>query len=162
MNRIIRSLGVQPLSAQERTDYAKRSASLLATIARRPGSPFEPDLAAATPALGTAINSPVAPDRRGRGPRRHPRSDRAAHPRRRRARHLPTRPGRLIAADNLARNIRRFGRDVAPEQETRLVAELDSEADATLRNALAAVVGALRPTPDASGSRLQTYRASSR
>ena len=41
------------------------------------------------------------------------------------------------------------------------MAALDREADPALRDALAAVVGALKPGPDASGSRLQTYRASS-
>ncbi len=98
----------------ERTDYAKRSAGLLATIARRPGSPFEPDLTAATPALGTAINSPVAPDDAatvlgdipGQTAQRlladavldTSRAARAASPR-------PT---------NLARSIRRFGRGGRP------------------------------------------------
>ncbi len=159
LNRIIRSLGVEPLAQQERTEYAKRAAGLLATIARRPGSPFESDLAAATPALGTAINSPVAAteaamvlgDIPGQTAQRILAdavldTSRAA-------------PSRLTSAENLARSLRRFGRAVAPEQEQRLVAELDTETDPILRNALAAVIGALRPTPDASGSRLQTYRA---
>ena len=162
LNRIIRSLGVEPLSSQERTDYARRSASLLATIARCPGSPFEPDLAAATPALGTAINSPVAAiesamvlgDIPGQTAQRIL-ADAVLDTSR-------AGPSRLASAENLARSIRRFGRAVAPEQERRLVSELDTETDPTLRNALAAVIGALRPTPDASGSRLQTYRATSR
>jgi len=162
LNRIITSHGVQPLSANERTDYARRSAGLLATIARRPGSPFEADLAAAVPALGTAINSPVTPieaatilgDIPGQTPQRILAdavldTSRAA-------------PSRLASAENLARSLRRFGRAVAPEQERRLLAELDTETDPTIRNALATIIGALRPTPDASGSRLQTYRATSR
>ena len=162
IDRIIRALGVRALTPAERTDYAKRAAGLLATIARRPGSPFEPDLAGATPALGVEINSSVAPD------------DAAAVlgdiPGQTAQRILAdalldtSRPaaGRLGAANSLARSIRRFGRGVAAEQETRLAAELNAEADPALRNALAAVIGALRPTPDASGSRLQTYRATVR
>ena len=162
LNQIIRSLGVEPFTEQERTDHAKRAAGLLATIARRPGSPFEPDLTTATPALATAINSPIAPtetmialgDIPGQTAQRILAdavldTSRAA-------------TGRIVAAENLSRSIRRYGRTVAPEQERRLVTELDSETDQTLRNALAAVIGALRPTPDASGSRLQTYRATSR
>ena len=162
LNRIIRSLGVEPLSSQERTDYARRAATLLATVARRPGSPFEPDLAAATPSLSTAINSPVAPiesamvlgDIPGQSAQRIL-ADAVLDTSR-------AGPSRIAAAENLARSIRRYGRTVAPEQERRLVAELDSEIDPTMRNALAAIIGALRPTPDASGSRLQTYRATSR
>ena len=162
LNRIITSLGVRPLSPQERADYARRSAALLATIARRPGSPFEPDLAAATPALGTAINGPGAPaeaaavlgDIPGQTAQRIL-ADVVLDG----ARDLPN---RLVAAENLSRSVRRYGRAVAPDQETRLVAELNSEADPALRNALATVVGALRPTPDASGSRLQTYRSPAR
>jgi len=68
---------------------------------------------------------------------------------------------RTVAAENLARHVRRFGPRLAGGQENRLVGELKTEADPALRDALAAVVGALRPGPDASGSRLQTYRASS-
>ena len=162
INRILRSLGVQPLSAAERTDYAKRASTLLATIARRPGSPFEPDLAGATPGLGVEINSAVAPDEAAAVLGDIPGQT---------AQHLladslldSSRPAasRLAAATNLARSLRRFGRGVAPEQEVRLVTELQTETDLNLRNALAAVIGALRPTPDASGSRLQSYRSSLR
>ena len=159
--RIVRELGVQPMSAPERADFAKRAAGVLAGIARRPGSPFEPDLAQATPALGTALNSPIAPveaatvlgDVPGQEAQRLL-SDAALDPSR-------DKPSRLAAIDGLARNIRRFGRHVAPDQERRLLDDLNGEADPTVRAALAAVVGALRPTPDASGSRLRTYRASS-
>lgn len=162
LNRIIRSLGVTPLAPQERADYAKRAATLLATIARRPGSPFEPDLAAAVPALGTAINGPAAPaeaamvlgDIPGQAAQRilaDALLDTSRPP-----------AGRVAAAENLARSIRRYGRGVAADQEARLVAEFNGEAEPGLRNALAAVIGALRPTPDASGTRLQSYRATSR
>ncbi len=159
LNRIITGLGVRPLSPQERADYAKRAASLLALIARRPGSPFEADLTSATPAFGTAINGNIAPveaatvlgDIPGQTAQRIL-ADAALDTSR-------AAPGRLAATDGLARNIRRFGRHVAPDQERRLVDELNTEADPVLRAALAAVIGALRPTPDASGSRLQTYRA---
>ncbi len=158
LNRIVTSLGVRPFTADERTNYAKRSSALLATIARSPGSPFEADLAAATPALGAAINSPIAPieaamilgDIPGQAAQRTL-ADAVLDTSR------PA-PSRLASADNLARSIRRFGRVVAPEQERRLLDELNSEADPAIRNALATIIGALRPTPDASGSRLQTYR----
>ena len=161
LNRIITSLGVRPLTQQERVNYAQRAAALLATIARRPGSPFEPDLASAVPALGTAINGGVAAsdaaivlgDIPGQTAQRilaDAALDTSKDP-----------AVRFASVENLARNIRRFGRHVAADQEQRLVAELNGETDPNLRNALAAVIGALRPTPDASGSRLQTYRASS-
>jgi len=159
LDRIIRSLGVRPLSADERSSYAKRASGLLATVARRPGSPFEADLAAATPALGSAINGPVAPieaatilgDIPGQLAQRTL-ADAVLDTSR-------DAPSRLASAENLARNIRRFGRVVAPEQERRLLTELDIETDPSIRDALATIIGALRPTPDASGSRLQTYRA---
>ena len=160
LNRIITSLGVRPLTQQERTNYAQRAAALLATIARRPGSPFEPDLSSAIPSLGTAINGEVAPvdaatvlgDIPGQTAQRilaDAAIDTSKDP-----------AVRLASVENLARNIRRFGRQVAADQEKRLIAELGTETDPALRNAIATVIGALRPTPDASGSRLQTYRAS--
>ena len=161
LNRIITSLGVRPFTPQERTSYAQRATGLLAAIARRPGSPFEPDLTSAVPALGTAINGAVAPvdaaivlgDIPGQTAQRilaDAALDTSKDP-----------ATRLASIENLARNIRRFGRHVAADQEQRLVDELNGETDPTLRNALATVIGTLRPTTDVSGSRLQTYRASS-
>ena len=161
LNRIIAELGVRPFTPRERGDYARQAATLLATIARRPGSPFEADLTSATAALGTAINGGVVSveaatvlgDIPGQTAQRIL-ADAALDT-------SKAAPTRLASIDNLARNIRRFGRHVAPDQERRLVEELNGETDPIVRNSLAAVIGALRPTPDASGSRLQTYRASS-
>jgi len=161
INRAIGSMGVRPLSAAERSDYAKRAAGVLAEVARRPGSPFEADLAAAEPALATALNGPVAPAEAASvladipGPDAQRSLADAALDSSRAV------SSRTVAAENLARHVRRFGPRLAGGQENRLVGELKTEADPALRDALAAVVGALRPGPDASGSRLQTYRASS-
>ena len=68
---------------------------------------------------------------------------------------------RLATARQLARNIRRFSPRLAAEQEKRLVEELGQEADPALKDALAAVIGALKPGPDASASLFPTYRPSS-
>ena len=64
------------------------------------------------------------------------------------------------AAEALARSLRRFGPLLAPEQEARLAAELDGAEEPTLRTALAAVVGALKPKAASSGRRLQDFRPS--
>ncbi len=78
LDRAMAALGVRPLSAEERADYAGRAAGLLALIARRPGSPFESDLAGAEPALAVALNSRCGPGRRRLGPGRRARADRPA------------------------------------------------------------------------------------
>ncbi|WP_435011458.1 HEAT repeat domain-containing protein [Tundrisphaera lichenicola] len=155
------ALGVRPLSPEERADYAKRASVLLAQIARSPGSPFEASLVAAEPALTLALNGPTA------GPEA--------------AAVLGDVPGldaqrsladvaldaskdlglRRVAAEQLSRNIRRFGPRLAAEQERRLVEDLSRESDPALRDALAAAVGALKSGPDASASRSQSYRPSS-
>ncbi len=161
ITRAMTSLGVRPLSGTERADFARRAAGLLALVGRRPGSPFESDLPTAEPALSIALNSEAAPidAASALGDVPGPAAQRALGD--------VTLDGskgpalRLAAAGNLARHIRRFGPKLAADQERRLVAELNGEADPTLRDALAAVVGALKPGPDASGSRLQTYRSSS-
>jgi len=160
IDRAIASMGLRPLSAAERADYARRASVVLAQVARRPGSPFEADLAAAEPALTTALSGPIAPaeaaavlgDVPGPAAQRSL-ADAALDASR------PV-PSRLVAAENLARNIRRFGPRLAADQERRLVEELAGEADPALRDALAVAGGALKPGPDASGSRLQTYRSS--
>jgi hypothetical protein len=161
LDRGFASIGARPLSPQERTDYARRAASLLAMVARQPGSPFEPDLAAIEPALTLALNGPVAGaeaavvlgDVPGQDAQRSLADvalDGSKAP-----------ALRLVAAEQLARNVRRFGPKLANDQERRLVEEMSSEADPALRDAIATAVGALKRAPDASGSRLQTYRFSS-
>lgn len=161
IDRALASLGVRPLSDPERVASARRALGLLAEIARRPGSPFEADLAAAEPALSLALNGPSATaeaatvlgDVPGADAQRSL-ADAVLDAGR-------AMPLRLLAAEQLARNIRRFGPKLVDDQERRLSLGLSEEADPALRDALAAVVGTLKPGPDASGSRLQTYRASS-
>ena len=158
IDRAIAALGVRPFTAAERTDYARRALGVLADLARRPGSPFEPGLAAAEPALATALNGTVAPNEAAAALANVPGSEAQrglADAALDASRDVPS---RVVAAESLARHARRFGPKLARDQEARLVAELNGAADPALRDALAGVVGALRPAPDASGSRLQTYR----
>jgi hypothetical protein len=152
-----RQLGGRPagVSEAERGFYARESAGLLALIAGRPGSPFEPELQLAEPALMIALNqeasalsaastlSEVAmPDaQRGLG-------DLVLDP----ARPVAV---RVRAAGLLARSIQRFGPLLAADQEARLLGAYDQEADPTLKAALANDLGALRPRCDLTGRRLQ-------
>ena len=161
LDRGFDSLGVRPMSPDERLDYARKAANLLAQVAGRPNHPFAADLPAVEPALALALNGPGAPaeatlalgDIPGTDAQRSL-ADVTLDPSR-------VGPLRLASARQLARNIRRFGPRLHADQERRLVDELAQEADPALREALAAVVGSLRPGPDASASRLPTYRASS-
>ncbi len=160
LDRGLATLGVRPLSANERTDYAKKASSLLAQIARSPGSPFEADLPGAEPSLSLALNGPIAATEAAEALGDIPGTDAQ--------RALadvaldPSKPApvRLASAGQLARNIRRFGPRLAAEQERRLVEELGQETDPARREALAAVVGALKPVPDASATLLPAYRPS--
>jgi hypothetical protein len=160
VDRGLAALGVRPFSAAERLDYAKRASNVLAQIARSPGSPFEADLPTAEPMLSLALNGPSAPieaaealgDIPGTDAQRAL-ADVALDP-------SKPAPVRLATARQLARNIRRFGPRLAAEQEKKLVGELGQEADPALRNAMAEIVGALKPGPDASASLKSTYRPS--
>lgn len=149
----------RPLTEAERADYARKAAALLADVARRPGSPFEADLRAAEPGLALALTGPSAGPEAARalgdipGPASQRTLGTVALDSSRPA------PLRIAAATSLARNVGRFGPKLVPEQERTLVEELARETDPGLRDALAAVVGSLRPGPDASGSRLRSYRA---
>ena len=132
---------------------------LLASLASRRGSPFESDLGAAEPALAIALNTaetsqsasvalgdvPVAAAQRGL-------ADVVLDP-------SKPAPLRLSAAAQLARSLQRFGPLIAADQEAKLVAALDGEADPALRTAMATALGALRPKAAATGRRLQDYRA---
>jgi HEAT repeat protein len=161
LDRGFASLGVRPFSPEERADYAKRAATLLARIARSPASPFQADLPLAEPALSLALNGTTTPIEAASALGDVPGTDAQ--------RSLadvafdPSKPTtvRLATVGQLARNIRRFGPRLASAQERRLVEELGQEADPSLKEALAAVAGALKPTPDASASLLPTYRPSS-
>ncbi len=151
-------LGGRPsgLTDAERTAQAQEAAFLLSLIASRPGNPFESDLVGVEPALTIALNSPntglaastvlgdVADPDAQRGL-----ADVVID---------PSKPAalRLSAANQLARSIQRFGPLVTAEQEAHLVTVLAQEGDPAVRTALAAVLGALRPKPEATGLRLRT------
>lgn len=154
-------LGGRPmdLSDAERTTYANEAAALLAQIAARPGNPFETDLRRAEGALSTALNIPSTSLAAATALGDVPDADAQ--------RGLadlvldPSKPAalRLSAAGQLARSVQRFGPLVTADQEVKLVAALDDEADPALGTALAAVVGALRPRPALIGQRLQKFDA---
>ena len=151
------------MSAGERDDYARKAANLLALVGKPAIS--EPVRAATSPAaepsLALALNGPIAAGRGGR-------TALANIPGIDAQRSLadatldPSRDGearRSIAA-HLVRNIARFGPRLDKVQERRLAESLALESDPTLRESLAAVVGALKARPDASATPLPTYRAS--
>ncbi len=156
--RGLAGLRARPLSAEERAAYAREAAALLARVASRPGGPFEAELVLAAPALMMALNNAaIAADvvkALGEVPRTEAQRglcDLLLNP--------SNPPGlRLAAAEALARSLRRFGPLLAPEQETRLAAELDEVEEPALRTALSAVVGALKPKAASSGRRLQEFR----
>ncbi len=151
-----RQIGGRPseLSDVERASSARESAALLAVLASRPSDPIAEGLERAEPVLTVALNSPTGPvavTALGDVPAAEAQqglADVLLDP-------TPPAPLRLGAATQLARSLQRFGSLVTADQETRLLAAFDQEADPTLRMALAAVVGALRPKPALVGLRLQ-------
>ena len=157
LDRALGRMGVRPLSAAERKDYAQGAAALLARIAARPGSPFEPDLSVAAPSLAAALHSPAIgteaaavlgdmPGREGQRGLADVVLDGAEEA-----------PSRVAAAGQLSRSIRRFGPLVAADQERRLAEAFQREPDPALRTALAEVIGALQPEPAPVGRRLRAF-----
>lgn len=151
----------RPFSDPERADYSRRASALLAQVAQRPGSPFESGLSAAEPELARALTRPNAVVEAAQALGDIPGADAqkslvsiTLDP----SKPLPL---RIASAKHLARNVRRFGPKLTAEQERLVIEELAREADPGLRDALAALVGSLRPTPDASGTRMQTNRVPS-
>jgi hypothetical protein len=145
----------QPISAEERTGYAREAASLLAQIASRPHSPFEADLARIEPALAIALNSPETSLSASAALSDVP--DPAAQ---RGLADILIDPGKPIdfrssVAARLSKSIQRFGPLVTAEQEAQLLSAFQGESDPKLRTALAAVIGALRPKATATGARLR-------
>ncbi|WP_422927916.1 hypothetical protein [Singulisphaera sp. PoT] len=147
------------LTDAERETYARDASVLLAHLASRPGNPFESDLAAVEPALSVALNTPPTslaaswalgdvPDAKAQRGLADALLD-------------PSKPMslRLSIGSQLAKSLQRFGPLVAADQEEKLVAALDREADPVLRNVLASVVGALRPKAGLNGIRLRQYEA---
>lgn len=154
-----KQLGGRPasLSADERASYAREAAILLSHLATAPGSPFEPDLSGAEPALTLALSIPgtslAASAALGEVP--------GAGAQRGLADVVvdATKPAqlRISAAAQLAKSLQRFGRLVAADQEIKLLATFDREQDRAVRTAVASVIGALRPRPGPVGHRLQQY-----
>jgi HEAT repeat protein len=151
-------LGGRPrgLSDTERADYAREATALLAQIAGRPGSPFEPELSSAETVLTAALNTPasepaavalsgVATPNAQRGL-----ADVVLDP-------SKPAPMRQSTAAVLVKSIQRFGPLLAADQEVRLVAAHDTESDPNVRAALAAALGALHPRPALAGLRIQQY-----
>lgn len=154
-----RQIGGRPsgLSPEARAAYAQEAGALLAEIAARPGSPFEPDLARVEPALAFALNAPSTslsisstlgdvPDAGAQRGLADVLLD-------------PSKPAplRLNSAAQLARSLQRFGPLVTADQEVALAVALDRERDPALRAGLASVVGALRPKSAPVGARLRGY-----
>lgn len=156
LDRRLDEMGARPLSPEESSNYAKAAAIVLARVASQPGGPFEKDLARAEPALTIALAEPgtglVASAVLGDVP--------DINAQRGLADTLldPSKPPalRLSSAAQLGKSIQRFGPLLRATQEKRLSEALDQATDPALRNALASVIGALRPGPDVSGKRLQS------
>ena len=158
LDRQLTRLGARPFSDAERETYAIESANLLGQITKVAGTPFEPDLQHAGEALAAALKTKATTeaalsalgDIPGIGAQRGL-ADALLDPAR------PT-PVRIGAAAQLSRSLQRFGPLVTAEQERLLVRSLDDTADdPRLKNAIAAVIGALRPKSEQVGRRLQAY-----
>jgi hypothetical protein len=155
LERELARLGARPLTDAQRQRLAGEATGLLARVATRPNSPLAAGLEAVEPALSQALTEtpfggaasvalaevPDADAQRGL-------ADVVLD---------ASRPAglRVDAANALARSLQRFGPLVTAEQEARLAQYLDgAEADPAVRFAIAGVVGALRPRPEAIGPRL--------
>jgi hypothetical protein len=156
LRRELERLGARPLSDAERRAMASEATELLARVATRPNSPLAAGLAAVEPELSRALIESPSGGAAATALAEVPDADAQ--------RGLAdvvldsSRPAalRADAARALARSLQRFGPLLAGEQEARLAQALDGgEADPTVRDAIAAVVGALRPRPEAIGPRLR-------
>jgi hypothetical protein len=141
-----RQLGGRPsaLTAAERLGYAREAAALLARIAADRRGPLAAGLRQIEPALAAALRAPdtVGPAVAALADLPDPAAQRGL---------LdlvldPSRPPdmRVDAARRLVASIRRFGPLVTRDQEARLAAELNEEAEPAVREGLAAVIAALR------------------
>ena len=138
-----------PLSAAERTNYAREATSLLAQIAREGQGPLLADLTAAAPALGSALGwaetAPSAAVALGDVPNADAQ---------RRLAGLTLDPSRDVtlrrqSATQLLRSIRRFGRLITADQEAQLIASIRETANPDVRTDLMTILNTLRPTPTA-------------
>jgi hypothetical protein len=156
LDRELARMGARPLSPEELSNYARAAAIILARVASQPGGPFEADLNRAEPALSAALTEPstsmVASAVLGDVPDVNAQRSLAD------ALLDPSKPPalRLTSAAQLGKSIQRFGPLLTATQEKRLSDALDQTTDRPLRNALASVIGALRPQPATTGRRLQS------
>jgi hypothetical protein len=145
------------LTADERAAYAREAIALLARIAAGRRGPMAAGLRTVEPALALALFSPETA--------RSAAAALAELPDPNAQRSLfnlamdPSRPAdlRVEAAGRLVASIRRFRPLLTRQQEARLAATADQELDPGVREALAAVVAALRP---AAGRAAATARPS--
>jgi hypothetical protein len=144
-----RQLGGRPssLTAAERTGYAREAVALLARIAADRRGPLAAGLRTVEPALAVAVRVPETARSAAAALAELPVPDAqrdvfnvAMDPSR--PADLRTEAARLVVA-----GIRRFGPLLTRDQEARLVAGLDQEADPGVREALGAILTALRPRP---------------
>ncbi len=157
LDRELNRMNHRAFSPQERQGYARAAAALLAQVAAKPGSPFAADLPAAEPALAAALNDPGVAPAASTALGEVPGTD----AQRSLADVLldPSRPTqlRLVAGGQLVRSIQRFGPLLANDQERRLLDVASSESDPSIHSVLSAVLGALRPEPEAVGHRLRNF-----
>jgi CheY-like chemotaxis protein len=133
-------------SDADRNGCSQEAAGLLARIAAQPKGSFTADLAAAEPALATALSQPgtsmAAAAALGDVPNAEAQqslADVILDPSR-------SMELRRISAERVAHSIKRFGPLVSADQETQIAARSGAEADPQLRSAMQAVVQALRVT----------------
>ncbi len=150
-----RQLGGRPsaLTAAERLGYAREAAALLARIAADRRGPMAAGLRNLEPSLAVALRAPetVGPAVAALAELPDPDAQRSLLD----VALDPSRPAdlRVEAARRVVASIRRFGPLLTRYQEARLAAELNEEAEPSVREGLAAVLGALRPagTPGRAG-----------
>jgi hypothetical protein len=156
LKRALQRLGATPRTAEQTAASAQKAAILLATIAQEPGTPFAADLEQAQDALvrgiagdpGIAGPSAVAlgsvPGSVAQRRLADYALDGAAPP-----------EVRVPATASLARSIQRFGPLLTDRQERALLAALDGAQDPSRRQALATALGALKPSAELTGRRLE-------
>jgi hypothetical protein len=141
----------EPLSDAERKAMARQAADLLATVAARKGGAFVQDLPLAEAALVAGV--------RGTGLELPTTAALATLPSVAAQRDLatlaldPSKPvaARTEAARRLAASIKRFGPLLTDAQERRIAGAFASESEPALGTAWAAVIEAMRRTPEPSG-----------
>lgn len=155
LQRELARLGARPLSAAERAAYAQQATGLLATLANRPGNPFEADLPSYEPTLTAGLSNPPIAPAAVAGLAQLPVADAQRSLADTVLETSRPEPLRLQAAVALVRSLQRFGTLLTDAQQQRLTQALDEAASPQLRNVLSTVLGALRPRAEVVGPRLQ-------